>query len=103
MKQLSAALILAGLALASCDKNKDFKSAVVRDSGDVSNGGCGYLLDVEGEGEQRPEYLPSAYQQHGTRVLIRYTYTGTLDTCGHSQPLSFHELIRIDDIKRDDD
>lgn len=103
MKRLASLLLLSALALASCDKDKDFKLAVVRDSGDVSNDGCGYLLDVEDEGEQKPEYLASAFQHDGMRVKVKYTYTGVLDTCGHTLPQSFHELIRIDDIKRDDD
>lgn len=103
MKRLSAFLLLSTLALTACEKDKDFKTAVVRDSGDVSNDGCGYLLDVEDEGEQKPEYLPSAFQHDGMRVKVKYTYTGVLDTCGHSLPQSFHELVRIDDIKRGDD
>ena len=104
MKRLASLLLLSSLAFAACNKDDDdFQSAVVRDSGDVSNDGCGYLLDVENEGEQKPEYLPSAYQHDGMRVKVKYTYTGVLDTCGHSLPQSFHELVRIDDIKRADD
>jgi hypothetical protein len=103
MKRLASLLLLSAFSLAACNKDDDFQNAVVRDSGDVSNSGCGYLLDVENEGEQKPEYLPSAFQHEGMRVKVKYTYTGVLDTCGHTLPQSFHELVRIDDIKRADD
>lgn len=99
--RLLTVTLLAVFAATSCKKDKDFKTAVVRDSGDVSFGGCGYLLDVDGEGEQKPVYLPSAYQHHGLKIKLKYHFSGILDTCGHTLPLNFHELIWIDDIKRD--
>jgi len=103
-KVLLAALPLCLLLSAACNKGeKDFKSAVVRNSGDVSAGGCGYLLDVEDEGERRPDYLPSAFQHDGMRVDVKFTLTGVVDTCGNRLPYSFHEIIRIDDIRRADD
>ncbi len=96
---LAALLLLPG---ASCNKDKDYSAATVRDSGDISAGGCGYLLDVEDGGEQRPQSLPSAFQHHGMRVKVKYHPTGVFDTCGNKVPYSFHELIAIDDIKRRD-
>jgi hypothetical protein len=89
------------LAAAACTKEKDYKTATVRDSGDVTQGGCSYLLDVSGEGEQKPQYLPSAYQHNGMKVKVIYHKSGILDTCGHTLPFIFHELVSIDDIKRD--
>jgi hypothetical protein len=88
-------------AIASCtkDRDRDFLSATVRDSGDISANGCGYFLDVVNRGEQKPDYLPSAYQHNGMKVQVKYHEIGVLDTCGNSIPYSTHEIIAIDDIR----
>ncbi len=96
-------LSFALLVVASCSKDRDkgFVSATVRDSGDLSADGCGFLLDIDGVGEKRPEYLLSGFQQNGVRVKIKYHETGVLDTCGNAAPYRTFRLIAIDDIRRD--
>ncbi len=96
---LSATLFLA----TACNKDRDkgFVSATIRDSGDISADGCGFLLDVEGVGEKRPDYLLSAFQQNGLKVKIKYHETGVLDTCGNRAPYKTYRLVAIDDIRRD--
>lgn len=88
-------------AVASCtkDRDKDFRTATVRDTGDITEDGCGYLLDVVGQGEQKPEQLPSAFQHNGMKVEVKYHQTGVLDTCGNSIPYFTYDLIAIDDIR----
>ncbi len=88
------------LAAAACEKDKDFVNATVRDAGNVSQGGCGYLLNVDGVGEQRPDYLPSAYQHEGMRVKIRYHLSGNYDTCRNASANQFFEIINLDEVKR---
>ena len=63
----SAALfVMAAVVVVSCKKDKDLKKATVVDTGDIAGGGCGYVLDVEGEGEYlRPSNLPTAYMHDG--------------------------------------
>ncbi len=95
---LSATLLLA--TACNKDRDKDFVSATVRDSGDISADGCGYLLDVDGVGEKKPAYLLSAFQQNGLKVQIKYHETGILDTCGNKAPYQTYRLIAVDDIRR---
>ncbi len=96
---LSAALLLA--TACNKDRDKDFVTATVRDTGDFSENGCGFLLDVDGVGEKRPDYLMSAFQENGLKVKIKYHETGVLDTCGNKPPYQTYRLIAIDDIRRD--
>ena len=101
-RRLSLIAGLFGLAaISSCtkDRDRDFISATVRDTGDITENGCGYLLDVINRGEQKPDYLPSAFQHNGMKVQIKYHEIGVLDTCGNSTPYFTHELIAIDDIR----
>lgn len=88
------------LAAAACEKDKDFALATVRDAGDVTQGGCGYLLSVDGAGEQRPDYLPSAYQHDGMRVKVRYHLSGVYDTCRNASNYQFYEIVNLDEIRR---
>jgi len=95
---LGAAIIL--LFATSCEKDKNFTEATVMDTGDITEEGCGYLLRLNDGTEEKPEYLPSAYQHNGLRVKIKYRSTGVLDTCQFAIPRKFFERIFIDEIKR---
>ncbi len=101
-RRLSLSVGLLGLlAVASCtkDRDRDFLSATVQDTGDISKGGCGFLLNVVNRGAQRPDYLPSKYQHNGMKVQVKYHDIGVLDTCGNSVPYTTYDLIAIDDIR----
>ena len=98
-KYLLAAALLTITATA-CNKEKNFSRATIMDSGDVTKDGCGYLLRFEDGREEKPQYLPSAFQHNGLEVLVKYHSTGILDTCEFTAPRKFFELVDIDDIKR---
>ncbi len=100
-KYLLGAALLSVLAV-SCGKNKDMESATVVDTGDVAQGGCGYILKLEGDGrELRPDYLPSAYQHNGYKVKIKYNTAGEQFVCQTYPTNSVYELIQLADIRRD--
>lgn len=99
-KYLLCAALLALLA-PSCTKDKDMKKATVVDSGDISAGGCGYLLRIEEDGSEiRPKYLPSAYQHDGQKVKVKFT-TGEGYVCNTHPTKKFITDAEILDIKRD--
>lgn len=101
-KVLLGAAILATIAV-SCKKDKDYVNAVVMDTGDVTVDGCGYLLRFDDGREEKPEYLPSAFQHNGLKVKVKYHSSGVLDTCQFAVPRKFFERVYIDDIKKDID
>lgn len=100
-KYLLAAAILT-LTATACNKDNDYTRAIILDTGDVSQDGCGYLLRLEDGREEKPQYLPSAFQHNGLNVLVKYHRTGVLDTCESTVPRRFFDLVKIEDIKRRD-
>jgi hypothetical protein len=100
-KYLLGAALLSVLAI-SCNKNKDMENATVVDTGDVAQGGCGYILKLEDGGrELRPDYLPSAFQHNGYKVKIKYNTAGEQFVCQTYPTNSVYELIELADIRRD--
>ena len=95
---LGAALLT--LTAVACNKERHYTRATIMDTGDITKDGCGYLLRLEDGREEKPQYLPSAFQHNGMQVLVKYHSTGVLDTCEFSAPRKFFELVDIDDIKK---
>ena len=85
----------------SCNKDKDMVEATIVDTGDITNIGCGYLLQLEDQAIVQPHYLPSAYQHGGLKVKVKYTHTGVIDTCDFGTKL--YDLVTIQDIKKKND
>lgn len=75
--------------------------ATIVDTGDITNIGCGYLLQLEDQAIVQPQYLPSAYQHGGLKVKVKYTHTGIIDTCDYGTVL--FDLVSIQDIKKKND
>ena len=99
-KYLLGAALLTVLAV-SCKKDKDFIKATIVDTGDITVDGCGYVLRMEDGKDEKPEYLPSAFQHNGLKVLVKIHSSGVLDTCHFAPPHIFYEKVYIDEIKRD--
>lgn len=99
------ALLLAGTimisAFVACNKDKDMVDATIVDTGDITNEGCGYLLELEDKAVVQPSYLPSAYQHGGLKVKVKYTHTGIKDTCDFGTVI--YDLVSIQEIKRNND
>jgi len=85
----------------SCNKDKDMVEATVVDTGDITNVGCGYVLQLQDQALVQPDYLPSAYQHDGLRVKVKYTHTGVQDTCDFGSVI--YDLVSIQDIKKIND
>lgn len=85
----------------SCNKDKDMVDAVVVDTGDITNEGCGYVLELQDQALVQPNYLPSAYQHNGMRVKVKYTHTGVQDTCDFGSVI--YDLVSIQDIRKVND
>lgn len=100
-KRYTLALVALLFIAVSCNKDKDMVDAVIVDTGDITNIGCGYLLQLEDEAIVQPQYLPSAYQHGGMRVKVKYTHTGILDTCDFGTVI--YDLVSIQDIKKRED
>lgn len=93
-----ALLGLSIIALASCDKYKDYLDATVVHTGNITADGCGYLLSIEGDGMVKPVHLPSAYQHDGMKVKVKYTHNRVIDTCIDGTSNRIFELADISDI-----
>jgi hypothetical protein len=95
-------VLLAALFLAtSCNKDKDMVEAIIVDTGDITNEGCGYLLQLEDQALIQPSYLPSAYQHGGMKVKVKYSHTGVQDTCDFGTVI--YDLVSIKEIKKNND
>lgn len=101
MRRIVPGLVALTLFVAACKKDKDFISATVIDTGDVTYQGCGYLLRLENGRDEKPVYLDSRYQHDGLKVKVKYKRSGIYDTCGAAPPRSFFEMVFIDEIKVD--
>lgn len=85
----------------SCKKDKDMKNATVVDTGDVANGGCGYILKMDDDGSlKRPKYLPSSFQHDEYRVKVKFSSDGEGSVCRTHPTYEFVETIEITDIKK---
>lgn len=98
MKRILVALSISGIALVSCNPDKDMVEAVVVDTGDITASGCGYLLRLNDSALLKPIDLPSAYHHNGLQVKIEYNFTGSKDTCEYGPKV--YELVSISRVKR---
>jgi hypothetical protein len=94
-------IVLASIALWSCDKYKDYQSAVIIDSGDITVDGCGYLIKLNDGSFAKPVYLNSAFQHNNMKVKAKLTLNGQKDTCGMG--MSIYNLAVIEDMVRDNE
>lgn len=92
-------MFFALLGASSCDPDKDMVKATVINSGDITNRGCGYVLELEDHALLQPNYLPGAYQHDGLKVKVSFEHTGIQDTCKFGSVL--YDLVDIKDIKND--
>jgi hypothetical protein len=99
-KYLLGTAVLLTLAV-SCKKDKGYIKATIVDTGDITADGCGYVLRMEDGKDEKPEYLPSAFQHNGMKVLVKIRSSGVLDTCQFAPPHVFFEKVYIDEIKKD--
>ena len=85
------------LLTSACDKYKDYTSAMVIDTGNITSTGCGYLLQTGDGSIKKPVYLPSAFQRDSLKVLIKYSGAGLSNCSGQAT----YEAVEIEDIVRD--
>lgn len=100
-KKYTLALVAALFFSVSCNKDKDMVEATIVDTGDITNEGCGYLMQLKDQALLQPQYLPSAYQHDGMRIKVKYTHTGIQDTCDFGTVI--YDLVSIQDIKKIND
>ncbi|MBS1588629.1 MAG: hypothetical protein JSS78_09835 [Bacteroidetes bacterium] len=101
MRKFLPAIVLLTTLAVSCKKDKNYSKAVVIDSGDVTNNGCGWLLRMDDGKYEKPVYVPSAFQHNNLKVKVKMHSSGILDTCRSIPPYDFYEQVIIDDIKND--
>lgn len=101
MRYVTPVLFLLAITTFSCNKDKDFKSAVVIDTGDISTNGCGYLLKMDDNSQQRPINLPSAFQHDGLKVKVKYHSKDSVIFCNAVDTTYTLPTVVVDDIKRD--
>jgi len=93
-------LILLPIVFSAC-KDKDWKSATVINSGNVSSNGCGYLLKMEDLSEQKPINLPTAFTHDGLKVKVKFHTKDSIVYCNTADTSQYVPTVDIDDIKRD--
>ncbi len=101
MRKIILGVFTLSLISISCSKDKNYTSATIVDTGDISLNGCGYLIRLADGREEKPLYLPSSFQHDGLKVLVKYHNTGIMDTCRNIPPREFYDQVVVDDIKRD--
>lgn len=84
--------------LVACEKESETVDAVILNTGDITNVGCGYLLLLNDSGLVKPEYLPSAYQHDGMKVKVSYEHLGIMDTCDYGSKI--YDRANILEIKQ---
>lgn len=101
-KYLFSALLLALVAVVSCNRDKNLVKATVVDTGDLAANGCGYLLKLEGEEKPvRPSNLPTAYMHDGYKVKVKFDRDGGAAVCSVYPQHEFIEVIQLTIIKAD--
>lgn len=95
-----ALISAATLGFIACNKKNEAVRAVVINTGDITNVGCGYLLVLEDSGLVKPEYLPSAYQNQGMKVMVKYDHLGIMDTCNYGSKIYDRaHILEIEQIR----
>ncbi|MBS1774466.1 MAG: hypothetical protein JST82_16535 [Bacteroidetes bacterium] len=101
-KYVFGAFVALSVLAVACKKDKNMIKATVVDSGDIAKGGCGYLLQIESDGELvRPRYLPTAYQHPGEKVKVKMNRDDEGDICTTYPTKKFIEIVDVTDIKQD--
>ena len=104
MRKLLLGAALIAMVATSCKRDKDLIKATVKDTGDIAAGGCGYLLDLDGEDRLvRPYNLPTAYQHDGFKVKVRFDTDGEGQLCSIYPDYEFIEIVQLTKIKTDID
>lgn len=99
MRRLFILASLSIVSLSACNKqNEGFTQAQVVYGGDLTPGGCGWLLRFTDGTLVKPVYLNSSFQYDSLGVLIKYYNTGENTNCVPQYP---YAIIGIDEIKRD--
>lgn len=102
MRKLLFAAAMTALVATSCNPDKDLIKATVIDTGDVADGGCGYLLDIDGEDRiVRPTNLPTAYTHDGYKVKVKFDESGDGDVCVIYPDFEFIERVQLTVVKTD--
>jgi len=101
MRKILPLTALLCLSLAACTKDDNLKRATVIDMGDVSNEGCGWILRMEDGKDEKPDYLPSAFQHNDLKVKVDLGLIDVLDTCEYSVPRRVYQIVTIKKIVRD--
>lgn len=95
-KLLLVSALLLGMSLASCQKEK-LRTATVIATGDITYEGCGYLLQLEEDGQLlKPNHLPGAFQHPNIVVEVSFEHTGIVDTCDFAPKI--FDLVNINEI-----
>ncbi|PZF73044.1 hypothetical protein [Taibaiella soli] len=94
-------LLLIPMSFTACKKDKDWKSAVVVNTGDITAAGCGFVLKMDDLSEQKPINLPTAYTYDGLAVKVKFHTVNSPVSCNTADGTKNMASIEIDDIKRD--
>jgi hypothetical protein len=98
MRKYTIILASALFITASCSNDKDLVNATIVDTGDITNEGCGYLLQLDDKELVQPNNLPSSFHHDGLKVKVKFTHTGVRDTCDYGTVI--YDLATIQEIKK---
>ncbi len=102
MRKYLFVAVLMALVAVSCNRDRDLTQATVVDTGDIAAGGCGYLLEINGENRTvRPSNLPSAYRHNGYKVKVKFDSDGSGEVCSVFPNNRFVEVVQLTVIKTD--
>jgi|SRR5690606_27868626 len=101
MRKIAFSLILASIVFLGCDKNKNMTQAIVVDTKDLSNEGCGYLLLYQDSTFEKPNTLPSAYRYDGRKVWVKTIKSGGASICNWDGSNKYYDNVNIEEIRND--
>lgn len=100
MRSLIPALALSLLCFTGCKKYDDYKVAMVVNSGDITETGCGYVLIAEDGAILKPVNMPTGFTHDSLRVLVKYQSTGAT-VCSFGTGVNMElETVEVEDIVR---
>ena len=92
-------ILLFFIALTACDKddhNEKFEIGIIKDLGDPSVDGCGWIIEISSK-SYKPQNLAEEFKIDNLKVELKCNKLESKATCGFSEPI---DEIYIEDIKK---
>ena len=81
--------------LSACKKEDTYIHATIRDGGDISVDGCGWLIELESNSVvYKPVNLQDNFKIDGAEVAVSYTLLDSMADCGFALDVHVEILLK---------